>query len=86
MSAASLTAAATLSIREHASGTCADPSTVASATVIAQGAMLADGLATAAFVLGPVHGIELLSRLGVEGLLVTAGLEQYETGGLCRVA
>ncbi len=69
-----------------ASGTCADPSAVASATVIAPGAMLADGLATAAFVLGPAHGIELLSRLGVEGLLVTSDLEQYETGGLCRVA
>jgi thiamine biosynthesis lipoprotein len=64
----------------------ANPSQVASATVVAPGAMLADGLSTAAFVLGPVHGMELLNRLGVEGLLVTSDLQQYETGGLCRVA
>jgi thiamine biosynthesis lipoprotein len=55
---------------------------VASATVIALGAMLADALATAAFVLGPVDGIELLNRMGVEGLIVTPELERYETRGL----
>ena len=41
--------------------------TVASATVVAPGAMLADALATAAFVLGPEDGIPLLNRMGVEG-------------------
>jgi thiamine biosynthesis lipoprotein len=59
---------------------------VASATVVADGAMLADALATAAFVLGPEEGIELLTRLGVEGLIVTPDLKRYETRGLCRAA
>ena len=59
---------------------------VASATVVASGAMLADALATAAFVLGPDEGIELLTRLGVEGLIVTPDLKRYETRGLCRAA
>ena len=55
---------------------------VASATVVASGAMLADGLATAAFVLGPVDGIRLLDRMGVNGLIVTPELARYETRGL----
>lgn len=59
---------------------------VASATVVASGAMLADALATAAFVLGPEEGIRLLTRLGVEGLIVTPDLQRYETRGLCRAA
>jgi thiamine biosynthesis lipoprotein len=50
---------------------------VASATVFAPGAMLADALATAAFVLGPRDGIEFLKRMGVEGLIVTPDLERY---------
>jgi thiamine biosynthesis lipoprotein len=58
--------------------------TVASATVVAPGAMLADALATAAFVLGPEDGIELLNRLGVDGLIFTSDLERYETRGLCH--
>jgi thiamine biosynthesis lipoprotein len=52
---------------------------VASATVIAPTAMLADSLATAAFVLGPAQGIELLRRVGVQGLIFTPELERYET-------
>jgi thiamine biosynthesis lipoprotein len=64
----------------------ASPRTVASATVVASGAMLADALATAAFVLGPEDGIELLNRVGVDGLIVTPGLERYETRGLCHGA
>lgn len=59
---------------------------VASATVVACGAMLADALATAAFVLGPEAGIALLDRLGVDGLIVTPELQQYETRGLPRAA
>jgi len=60
-----------------------DPATsVASATVVAPSAMLADALATAAFVLGPVDGIDMLNRLGVEGLIITPELERYETPGL----
>jgi FAD:protein FMN transferase len=58
------------------------PGSVASATVVAPTAMLADALATAAFVLGPADGIQLLNRLGVEGLIVTPDLERYQTRGL----
>ncbi len=54
--------------------------------MVASGAMLADALATAAFVLGPEEGIELLDRMGVEGLIVTPELERYETRGLCHAA
>jgi thiamine biosynthesis lipoprotein len=62
------------------------PRAVASATVVASGAMLADALATAAFVLGPGDGIELLNRVGVDGLIVTPDLKRYETRGLCHEA
>jgi thiamine biosynthesis lipoprotein len=54
---------------------------VISATVSAPLAMVADGLATAAFVLGPTDGIALLERHGVDGLLVTPTLEQFRTRG-----
>lgn len=54
----------------------------ASVTVVAPSAMLADALATAAFVLGPVDGIRLLERHGVEGMIVTPDLERHETAGL----
>jgi FAD:protein FMN transferase len=40
-----------------------------SATVIAGSAMVADGAATAAFILGPGEGIALLSALGTDGLI-----------------
>jgi thiamine biosynthesis lipoprotein len=56
--------------------------TVASATVVARSAMLADALATAAFVLGPQQGIALLVRMGVEGLIVTTDLDLHRTPGL----
>lgn len=52
---------------------------VASATVIGPNAMLADALATAAFVLGPARGIALLERMDVQGLLITPALEQFRT-------
>jgi thiamine biosynthesis lipoprotein len=64
----------------------ASPNTVASATVVAPTAMLADALGTAVFVLGPQPGIQFLDRLGVEGLIVTPALELYETRGLRRAA
>jgi FAD:protein FMN transferase len=67
-------------ILEPQSGT--SPRGVASATVVAPSAMLADALATAAFVLGPVDGIRLLERHGVDGLIVTPELERYQTRGL----
>jgi thiamine biosynthesis lipoprotein len=55
---------------------------VASATVIAPSAMVADALATAAFVLGPVDGIAFLERQQVEGLLITPSLDRIVTAGL----
>jgi thiamine biosynthesis lipoprotein len=54
---------------------------VVSATVSAPLAMVADALATAAFVLGPTEGIALLERHGVDGLLITPTLEQLRTRG-----
>jgi len=57
-------------------------SAVASATVLGPSAMVADALATAAFVLGPADGIALLERHGVEGLLVTPSLERFATRGM----
>jgi thiamine biosynthesis lipoprotein len=62
------------------------PTGVASVTVIASGAMLADALATAAFVMGPREGIQFLERMGVEGLMFTHDLVRYETRGLSRAA
>jgi FAD:protein FMN transferase len=55
---------------------------VASVTVIAHTAMLADALATAAFVLGPADGIRLFDRLGVDGLIVSPTLERHATRGM----
>jgi thiamine biosynthesis lipoprotein len=62
------------------------PRSVASVTVLAQGAMLADALSTAAFVLGPEEGIQFLDRMGAEGLIFTSDLHRYETRGLPRAA
>jgi thiamine biosynthesis lipoprotein len=55
---------------------------VASATVVATSAMVADALATAAFVLGPADGLRLLERHGVEGLIITDTLERFATPGM----
>ena len=63
----------------------AAPATAASATVIAPNAMLADALATAAFVLGGLDGIRLLERQRVEGLIVSADLHRYATAGFDRI-
>lgn len=54
----------------------------ASATVVAPLAMLADAVATAAFVMGPAEGIELCESLGLEALIITSNLERRETNGL----
>lgn len=70
-----------LDARTHSASTA-----VASATVVADSAMLADALATAVFVLGPEPGLELLARLGVEGLIITPQMERYETPGFCYAA
>ena len=55
-----------------------------SATVVAPPAMLADALATAAFVLGPREGIALVERHGVDGLILSPSLERFATRGLAR--
>ncbi len=54
---------------------------IASATVIAPQAMVADALATAAAVLGAEAGIAFLEAQGVEGLLVTAEQQRHATRG-----
>jgi thiamine biosynthesis lipoprotein len=57
----------------------ASPAVVASVTVVAPSAMLADALGTAAFVLGPEEGLALLTRMDVEGLIVTTELQRHHT-------
>lgn len=57
---------------------------VASVTVVAPTAMVADALSTAAFVLGPKRGLRFLARQGVDGLIVTTALERHATAGLAR--
>jgi thiamine biosynthesis lipoprotein len=56
--------------------------TLASATVIASSALVADALATAAFALGPEEGLAFLERQGVEGILYTPELKRYATRGM----
>ena len=55
---------------------------VASVTVVAPSAMVADALATAAFVLGPARGLSLLERHQVEGLIVSSDLTESASRGL----
>lgn len=57
---------------------------VASVTVVAPTAMLADAVATAAFVLGPDEGLALCEGLGLEALIVSTKLDRHETPGLRR--
>jgi thiamine biosynthesis lipoprotein len=57
---------------------------LASVTVVAPSAMLADGLATAAFVLGPDAGPRLLAEQGVAGVFITPSGEVTSTGALRR--
>jgi thiamine biosynthesis lipoprotein len=57
---------------------------VASATSIAPTAMMADALSTAAFVLGPIEGIRLFEKMGIEGLIVTPSLERFTTKGFAN--
>jgi len=54
----------------------------ASVTVVAPTAMLADAVATAAFVLGPADGLRLVERLGLHGLVVTSTLDCFRTRGM----
>jgi thiamine biosynthesis lipoprotein len=63
----------------------ASANAVASVTVVGPTAMLADALATAAFVAGPADGIRLFERHGVDGLIVLPTLERYATRGMGSV-
>ena len=60
----------------------ASPHDLASVTVVAQTAMVADAVATAAFVLGPVDGLEFCERLGVDALMLSSSCERYATRGM----
>jgi thiamine biosynthesis lipoprotein len=60
------------------------PPAIASLTVVAPTAMLADALGTAAFVMGPARGLRFLERRGVEGLIVSPELDFRETKGFSR--
>jgi thiamine biosynthesis lipoprotein len=53
----------------------------ASVTAIGASAMVADALGTAAFILGPGPGIDLLERHGLEGLIVDAALQRHASAG-----
>jgi thiamine biosynthesis lipoprotein len=64
--------------------TAGDASAAASVTVVAPNALIADALATAAFVLGPADGVSLLERHGVDGVIYDASLERFATARLAR--
>lgn len=53
-----------------------------SATVVAPQAMVADALATAAYIMGPTRGIALLEQQGVHGLIVSADSTHVMTRGM----
>jgi thiamine biosynthesis lipoprotein len=62
----------------------ASPVRVASVTVVAPTAMVADALGTAAFVLGPERGIRFLRGQGADGLIITDTLRRRATPGFAR--
>jgi thiamine biosynthesis lipoprotein len=54
-----------------------------SVTIVTDSALLADGLSTGAFILGPEEGMALIERLDkVEGIIVTAANEVLISSGL----
>ena len=59
----------------------ASAAALASVTVTAPSAMVADALATAAFVLGVEQGIALCERHGVDSLMIGSDLVEYRTRG-----
>ena len=54
----------------------------ASVTTLASSAMIADALGTAAFVLGPIDGLALLERHGIDAVIVSPELERVATAGV----
>jgi thiamine biosynthesis lipoprotein len=65
-------------------GTGRSRSNMLSCTVIAPFAMMADAFSTAAFLLGPQRGNELLKEVGLDGLWITSSLKMYHTEGMER--
>ena len=63
----------------------APASEVASCTVVAPQAMMADALGTAASVLGPGPAIAWLERQGVEAVLYSPAMERFATPGFGRL-
>jgi thiamine biosynthesis lipoprotein len=59
---------------------------IASATVIAPTAIIADALATAAFALGADDGLALLERHELAGLLLTSDLQRFPTTRFCTAS
>ncbi len=59
---------------------------VCSVSVVAPNAMLADGLATAAMVMGREKGLQFLEQTGVDGLMILEDLTSWETGKMLRGA
>jgi len=57
---------------------------VASCTVVAPNAVMADALGTAACVLGPAAAIPWLERQGAEAMLLTPALRRHTTPGFAR--
>jgi len=57
------------------------PSELASVMVVAANAMLADGLSTAAFVLGHAKGLAVVERCGGQGMAITQTMERHVTAG-----
>lgn len=55
---------------------------LASVTVVAPTAMVADAFATAAFALGKRDGIAFLERHGVRGMMITPSIERIETAAV----
>jgi thiamine biosynthesis lipoprotein len=56
-----------------------DVNQIASATVMGPSAMVADAMATAAYVLGPVDGVALLEQEALAGVLYSSSLERFTT-------
>ena len=54
----------------------------ASVTTLAASAMVADALGTAAFVLGPIDGLALLERHGLDAVIISPDLERVATAGV----
>jgi len=54
----------------------------ASVTTLASSAMIADALGTAAFVLGPIDGLALLERHGIDAVIISSELERVATVGV----